>query len=240
MSNNNISPPPAAATFTVFPKLPTELRLKIWKHALSGRRVVKIARYETEGGLQVFQMRGMNRSGATDPNTLSIIKAVFPPITLLSVNCEARDVVLSNYETPFKGIPGALPIHFDFDRDILFIQDMGTLETFFRALSQNTEASSGGGPHAQRKLQHLMLLGQWTVVLRFAKFLVDLETLTLEPKFPNTAIVEGTVTDYLRNLAKATNGKDFQVGFMSAEEMNRLVAVTNLRHSLGVESTACY
>jgi 2EXR family len=88
-----------AEAFTLFPKLATELRLKIWKLALPGPRVVVVEYSKT--------------------TKLPFSPARIPVI--LQVNRESRDEALKSY-TLALGFDGAAGrIFFDFSKDILVL-----------------------------------------------------------------------------------------------------------------------
>jgi hypothetical protein len=90
-----------AETFKLFPKLAIELRLKIWKMALPGPRVVVVQYSET--------------------TQLPFSPARIPVI--LQVNSESRDEALKSY-TLALGFDGAAGrIFFDFSTDILVLHE---------------------------------------------------------------------------------------------------------------------
>jgi len=78
----SIQAPNELQTFTLFPKLPVELRLRIWAFALPGPTVVKIL---TE--------------------YFGIINIDYSQPILLEVNHESREVVLKSYTPLFRSLP---------------------------------------------------------------------------------------------------------------------------------------
>ena len=68
--------------FTIFPMLPAELRLKIWKMALPGPRIVEVY---------------LDRVADPSYGDFRVIRTNTPPPTLLSVNLESRKVALEKY-----------------------------------------------------------------------------------------------------------------------------------------------
>lgn len=87
--------PIAVQTFHLFTLLPTELRLKIWKLALPGPRVVEVTVKSPERPEVEY---GTSQGNAPNLRWFWIIKGTSP--ALLYVNHEARDVTLESYETP--------------------------------------------------------------------------------------------------------------------------------------------
>jgi hypothetical protein len=109
-TNNNTSDQPSP-TFTLFPKLPTELRLKIWKHA----RQPRIIR---------FKYKSNNSSW-------SHLRAIAKPPVLFQVNREAREAALKIYELTFKSILNKQPIYIDYKVDALYMENWNIFESFY-------------------------------------------------------------------------------------------------------------
>jgi hypothetical protein len=93
--NNNINPPPTSCwitmeqTFTLFPRLPSELRLKIWNQASPFfPRVIEVTSQCLNSDIPV-QGRKWNAMASTI-------------LTLLQVNQEARCELLPRYSQPFS------------------------------------------------------------------------------------------------------------------------------------------
>ena len=118
-----------ARKFTVFPGLPIELRLKIWKLALPGRRFIKI-----EGNtLQPFDEVGYgwpsdNTSLPPIPGHSGIhyqASQDVPPPALLFVNAEARELALESYSPVFTRVGNKIGQHvvvyMDFKIDFLHL-----------------------------------------------------------------------------------------------------------------------
>ncbi len=96
------------ATFTVFPELPFELRLKVWKYVAPGPRTVTIS-YESHA----TRYKGKNISrfdgwGTPDP----------PPV-ILHICHESREEALKSYKLAFGSHFHAAKIYFDFSKDTL-------------------------------------------------------------------------------------------------------------------------
>jgi hypothetical protein len=91
--------------FTKFPKLPPELRLRIWSHSLPDPRIVTIEQSLTRA--KDYRISCQNRV----------------PGTLL-VNRESREVALKRYSlrfTTFENVYGP-PVYFDFNRDVICLK----------------------------------------------------------------------------------------------------------------------
>jgi hypothetical protein len=91
--------------FTKFPKLPPELRLRIWSHSLPDPRIVTIERILTRP--KDYRVSCQNRV----------------PGTLL-VNRESREVALKRYSLRFMTFENVYgpPVYFDFSRDVICLK----------------------------------------------------------------------------------------------------------------------
>jgi hypothetical protein len=85
-----------SASFTLFPKLPTDLQIKIWKLSFVPRRVILMG----PGHRQQLELL----AGA-----------------LLLVNFEARQIFLENYTKCFHDL-GQKAVYFNFSLDILYVK----------------------------------------------------------------------------------------------------------------------
>jgi hypothetical protein len=150
------SPEPTSTTnptFTLFPKLPPELRLKICKLALSKSRVIMIrtiyCKYWTRKGLK-----------AQHPHHCRD-KSLAPP-HLLHVNRECREVAVEHYNLAFADYLHN-PVYFDFSRDILCFEDL-TATGFFTCIDLFKPKSAiqppRSGPIECSKVRNLALLGR--------------------------------------------------------------------------------
>ncbi|PMD45792.1 hypothetical protein L207DRAFT_617601 [Hyaloscypha variabilis F] len=103
--------------FTLFPKLPKELRDHIWDSALPGPRILKVWREYS-----VLVRRG--RQWARLPCDIDDSRIATP---LLHVSQEARAAALRRYEPAFNHLLVGGPAYFDFKRDSLLF---GTYSSF--------------------------------------------------------------------------------------------------------------
>ncbi|KAH8751007.1 hypothetical protein BGZ57DRAFT_967065 [Hyaloscypha finlandica] len=111
--------------FTVFPKLPIELRLKIWKHALPEPRLVILSHhsvrdYDDEPDSDEFNLISLKTGMRITCENVSI--------AMRQVNSEARAVVLDNYSPRFKDIRGG-PVFFNNERDVLCLDELQGLHS---------------------------------------------------------------------------------------------------------------
>jgi 2EXR family len=101
-------------TFTYFPKLPVELRLKVWGYCLPGpREITLICRSRWRGWespLNEF------KDGEA---VLTVARSTTKPLALLAVNFESRTVTLKCYQLHFGTLLGNKPIYFDPELDTL-------------------------------------------------------------------------------------------------------------------------
>ncbi|OTB09213.1 hypothetical protein M426DRAFT_316507 [Hypoxylon sp. CI-4A] len=90
-------------SFDLFPRLPTELRLKIWHHALERRRIIKVDLWD-RGSVEAFagQQAGSTNS-LRDPNTLkdqhyNVVVGGYQTFSkLFRVSRESRDAAMGFY-----------------------------------------------------------------------------------------------------------------------------------------------
>ncbi|KAE9369925.1 hypothetical protein N431DRAFT_443545 [Stipitochalara longipes BDJ] len=82
--------PKGTGSFTLFPKLPAEIRLKIWQHAISVPRIVEFEKMSSIDGRYA-------RSNGTYFDGRWRYKNKAPP-PLLSTNCESRREALKAYK----------------------------------------------------------------------------------------------------------------------------------------------
>ena len=101
-------PVPSTTIFTLFPKLPLELRLQIWEFALPQPRVIEAYPHRDDNG-QLLD------------NYASCRAIVVAPPAILHTNRESRILAQRTYTLAFNG-PFREPIYFDFQRDTLLIQ----------------------------------------------------------------------------------------------------------------------
>ncbi|KAH7399755.1 hypothetical protein BKA64DRAFT_464407 [Cadophora sp. MPI-SDFR-AT-0126] len=106
-------------TFTLFPLLPKELRLEIWKLALPAPRLIELTFTDTEWPSRRL-LTSQDRPGAwawiASTNNVTL--------TLLRVNAEARDLTLSCYDlVPIQNETHSVGqrMYIDFCRDTIYL-----------------------------------------------------------------------------------------------------------------------
>lgn len=118
------SPP---KTFTLFPLLPTEIRLMIFSYALPSPRMIKTGILEEKELLY-----GEIPSLRNPPFEIVHVQGPFPQPGLLGINVEARQLALKHYKTyTDAGIPN-ISICIDYSRD-MFLVDWGLLTPCIRS-----------------------------------------------------------------------------------------------------------
>jgi hypothetical protein len=117
------SPSPEARIFTVFPKLPIELRLAIWKITGRDQRVIKFVESSfdpewDDEDIAFSRFRGIELD----------ITHTIPGV--VHANQEAPQAVLKKYEITtfiarFRGqhVSMSGPLYFNFFRDVLYVDD---------------------------------------------------------------------------------------------------------------------
>ena len=129
--------------FHVFPKLPPELRLKIWKLALPGPRVIKLWKQRL--------------TGSSIGQSEEFVKAAYIIPRLLHASHEARSVGLLAYNLIYEKRQELKPFYFDVKHDTLFAVNVDTLELIMRGPALQVDGSSR---HTQDLVQHLMIGGE--------------------------------------------------------------------------------
>lgn len=124
--------------FTLFPKLPAEIRLMIWKAALPGPRLVDV-NFQFEDSEFAF---GSNLASCASPT---------PPPTLLSVCHESRTEALKHYSLCFAVGSEEVGVFCDLKIDTLFISCCYPVDDILSCLNLS---GSLAGP-AFQGLQHL-------------------------------------------------------------------------------------
>ncbi|RSL42920.1 hypothetical protein CEP54_015296 [Fusarium duplospermum] len=84
--------------FTLFPKLPAELRFKVWKHSLEHHRILKVHLWYPYAFDAKLAHEGRTRPASHQSQTYRPVVEGYQMLSkLLRVNKEARDAVLSFY-----------------------------------------------------------------------------------------------------------------------------------------------
>jgi hypothetical protein len=141
--------------FTLFPKLPPELRLKIWKQALPGPRVVLFCIWDM---LQGNRAEVARRCDST--NSL---------ITITHVCQEARGVVLNTYDKLVNVIQPSLDIprdqeehpfvYVDYSKDTVYVEDWVGMEQLIGLYLSKAQHVAW----QEVELRNYSTLSSWTV-----------------------------------------------------------------------------
>lgn len=109
--------------FTLFDKLPVEIRRRIWRHAVPSDRLVKIDRIDrmAEEYVPSFYTNGAPRSAYR-------VHTSYPG--LLGACKESRTIGFEFYKLSFGHRLEHRPIYFDFSRDILYFEETQALNQF--------------------------------------------------------------------------------------------------------------
>jgi hypothetical protein len=107
--------------FTLFPKLPAELRLQIWDLASTGSNVVTVEIDWEPHDPDIIWARSPPYVGPL--TKYSFENSPTPPIHL-QVNMESRTYALKSYQLAFDcSILGNRPKYFNFSKDVLRIKN---------------------------------------------------------------------------------------------------------------------
>jgi hypothetical protein len=117
----------ALDTFTCFPKLPLELRLKIWAFTIR-RGILTIEPYS-------------ERERSFRPRSYLVKARVVRQPALLHVNSESRQVALQYYSA-CKPLLGKVPVFFNRQLDGLHLKDTGSFMSFWLAILQDKHIKS--------------------------------------------------------------------------------------------------
>jgi len=232
MSKSVTVPFSGATSFTLFPKLPPELRLKIWEIALPGSRIVKVEKVLTARGGQLLQRRNI-RGIFGGPNLMRsancIVKPFCSPITLLSVNQEARAFALGKYQLPFKAVKGLGHVRFDLHGDVLFVQDWDTFLKLASSLGWAVPGvGNGSGPSG---IHHFMYGGPWSNIIHSLDLLRDPETLVAERVnlssiYTSLLWTEDQLSGFLSKQLQTS--KKIRVSLKTVEEMHKLAKLSSV------------
>jgi hypothetical protein len=119
--------------FTCFPKLPDELKLRIWSFATPGQRVITIKQilHGFEESIHVRRYRiGRVMNGYRTPHkrTIPLIAIVKQPVTT-AVCHDSRTVFLKQYPPCFE-LRLIHPVYFNMNRDTLLFEDIDVFLEF--------------------------------------------------------------------------------------------------------------
>ncbi|PMD42164.1 hypothetical protein L207DRAFT_580838 [Hyaloscypha variabilis F] len=133
--------------FKFFPKLPPEIRLMVWRHALPKPRTITITSTDfTTRGERGWPVRN-NRVSHNAQNVPCILHA-----------CpESRRLALKTYQLAFGRQLRQQPIYFNFQTDILLLADESAVKSFFGGI--NEFEAFGVIGDLKKKVRHLAIGG---------------------------------------------------------------------------------
>jgi hypothetical protein len=188
--------------FTYFPKLPAEIRLKIWKAALPGRRIIRIY-------LKIEPRQPHIDGQKKKPQVSRFVAAQLPPVGL-RVCRESRIEALKEYQTgfPTKTSPGQTYVNYNLDTFVL-----DTLGAYF----PHTGRTMMSDTTSQTKKKRPVILHKEFSKIRFLvideRFLWTTDRLLIKTSFPCLETVSIIVFD--------KSNSSLMRGFYDLEERER-------------------
>jgi len=170
--------------FTLFPKLPAELRDQIWKFALPGPRTITVIRRPLKNWAYRYttitdrlrRTRLGLPTGKNDQFVKANTRGVLPT-PLIHACHESRQIVLRRYELAFAEFLHEDPIYFSFDYDCLYFEDTMAFQAAFDGVLFDWPPSPSDHATCWRKqLRHLAIGGK-TFASWKTDFMGDLWTL---------------------------------------------------------------
>jgi hypothetical protein len=145
-----------SSTFTLFPKLPVELRLQIWELALLGSRIIAIKSKFEDGSPTNPEALGMQPEYRVSSS---------PQPALLHTTSESRPVPLKHYEETLRDTLMNGPVYFDFKIDTLYLAGPGNNSSSSHEGNHFTESHIRLNNHQdssqlRTKLRHV-IIGGW-------------------------------------------------------------------------------
>jgi 2EXR family len=136
--------------FSLFSKLPNELRVIIWKKALPKSRVVRLVRYA------VPPSPNENGENNAISNPQQLLKSTHSTPTLFRCSHESREVAMSQYQVWYEGRADMKPFYFNSKRDTIFVESVGALSLL---MNGDCKKVNGISEFTHEHVQSLMLAG---------------------------------------------------------------------------------
>jgi hypothetical protein len=184
-STENSLPP----QFEKFLKLPTEIRLMIWKYTLPGPRTITIMRKDVHWK-QV--LKRMMVEGYADPVTGAVAVTTVPAI--LHVSFEAREYAQKYYKLSFSDYLIYKPIYFNFNIDTLYFDGPGSVQEFlvkppWESSSKNHTKLKHKNTDELSQIKYLAYYGAYNCMEEIVGFMTALEKFTtMIPYYLDTPI----------------------------------------------------
>jgi hypothetical protein len=175
-------PKQSERTFSLFPKLPPELRNKIWKLSLPGPRIIRITHDPRNMATVKIQEIGAG------PSPFWRAKANAGPVpALLHVNKEARSFASKYYSLTFEKQTQGRPVYFDATRDTLHLPNVEGIRAFYGRLltERRIQMTAKDLEHVldtENYVRNLVICG-----IRWGQGPAKLSPALLLPRYPNLA-----------------------------------------------------
>ncbi|KAN0106871.1 hypothetical protein V8E51_009747 [Hyaloscypha variabilis] len=117
---------PSLTGFTIFPNLPSELRIKIWRFSIPGPRIVAISRGSCKDKEKCI---GRGKPKVCVTHRPMAERRNINEFSAAQTNRESRQELLRTHRFSFAG-DLKYPIYFDFKKDTLFFDSEGALQQF--------------------------------------------------------------------------------------------------------------
>lgn len=235
MSSRCKIPAPEDPAFQLFPFLPIEMRLKIWKLSIPGPRILKI---ENSG------FWNPKVHGVPFPSYLAVQIEGYSAPGMLSACYESRQVALKVYELAFGARLYGKPVWFDFQNDSLYFVDRLALYSFYGGWG-NDAVKDGPCPadvvDFESKLKKVIVGGSiyWVHALQTLERLSGLESLILTTGWTSSSeITKSQLVDLLEDAWRGSLGTDeveTEIKWMNAGELERKFEKEKVCSSLCME-----
>ncbi|TAQ85659.1 hypothetical protein B7494_g6021 [Chlorociboria aeruginascens] len=212
-------------TFHPFPRLPIEIRLKVWKNALPGPRIITLKCVDFVQMYMQYQEKKFR-------TVYSVITDTKTPV-VLHVNQEARYEGSKVYTLDFGFWILCGPIFFDFNRDTLHFEDVYSLRSFLVGeLDASQSEIEDERAYLYENLRHVMLGGDllpgfaYDELFRFVQK-CDFRTLTLQKQ---DIICEGSYFAKVLVLDKVVNDRRLSLVKKAEEDRQKISELPQLRY----------
>jgi hypothetical protein len=205
--------------FMLFPKLPTELRLKIWKHALPGPRIVEIEwNPDTTQWFSPFESQSERSSlSHTNRESREIFHQIYLP--LVKVFRVVIQSIVSDATDPFHETSQHTTSYFDPTIDILYIGPCSSEDFCVTLKSFKVLAASPW-------MQKVRLLGieyrEWRDSGEVNDFCIEMrhKVLSLLPNLTEIILVLGDIHSLLSNDERWASRPHAEIEFIDAKDQS--------------------